>query len=433
MMAAVPQEMRISSRETFTLLGRSLKFVWPYRRQIAVKLGLTLLGLSVVLFLPWPIKILIDHVVEGLPVGSSPTPYPPYVAWFVDLLHGLTPLEIVWAIVGVCVVGIVLIGGFGGGVAQDNAGGGLAEGLDTATQSENQANASGSRVSGLLGLYEFRYQLRITHRINHALRTLLFGRVMAWPMVRFADASVGDAVYRTMYDTPAISRVCYDILVLPVANLFVIGTVIWTTAHSFSAVPSVVVVACLAAPMVLISTLVMTGMTRRRALASREAGAVTTATVEEGVANAVAVQGLGAGQRQRDDFAGDSEVSFKRFRAYMVMFIMMLVVQATVGAGLVFYVFFDICAAVVEGRMSAGDFSVVYAYFLQLVTNVMGLGPCGSTCRTTSRACAGCSKSRTRPWTRTGKANARWRSRSSRSGSSTPRSAIPTARRRSGT
>ena len=48
--------------------------------------------------------------------------------------------------------------------------------------------------------------------------------------------------------------------------------------------------------------------------------------------------------------------------------------QATVGAGLIFYVFFDICAAVVEGRMSAGDFSVVYAYFVQLVTNVSGLG-----------------------------------------------------------
>ena len=365
---------RISSRETFALLGRSLAFVWPYRRQIAVKLALTVVGLAVVLFLPWPIKILIDHVVQGMPVGSSPTPYPPYVSWFVDLLHGLTPLEIVWAVIGVCVLGIVLIGGFGGGVARDEASGGLAEGLDTATQSENQANESGSRVGGLLGLYEFRYQLRITHRINHALRTLIFGRVMSWPMVRFADASVGDAVYRTMYDTPAISRVCYDILVLPIANLFVIATVIWTTAHSFSAVPSVVVVACLAAPMVLLSTILMTGITRRRSLASRLAGATTTATVEEGVANAVAVQGLGAGERQRNDFAGDSETSFKRFRSYMAMVLLLLLVQATVGAGLVFYVFFDICAAVVEGRMSAGDFSVVYAYFLQLVWNLSGLG-----------------------------------------------------------
>ncbi len=365
---------RITSGETFRLLGRSLRFVWPFRRQIGVKLALTLIGLSIVLFLPWPIKILIDHVVMGLPVGSSPTPYPPYVGWFVDLLDGLTPFEIVWVIIGVSLLGIVLVGAFGGGVARDYASGGLSEGLDTATQSENQANESGSRVSGLLGLFEFRYQLRITHRINHGLRTLLFGRLMAWPLTRYSDASVGDAVYRTMYDTPAISRVCYDILVLPIANLFVIATVIWTTAHSFSAVPSVTLVACLAAPMVLLSTFLMTGMTRRRSLASRAAGAETTATVEEGMSNVVAVQGLGASRRQRAAFAADSRESFKRFRAYIVMTLLLITVQSVVTVGLVFYVFFDICEAIIVGRMSPGDFSVVYAYFVQLVGNLSGLG-----------------------------------------------------------
>ena len=365
---------RIGSAETFRLLGRSLRFVWPFRRQIGVKLALTLIGLSIVLFLPWPIKILIDHVVMGLPVGSSPTPYPPYVGWFVDLLEGLTPFEIVWVIIAISLLGIVLVGAFGGGVARDYASGGLSEGLDTATQSENQANESGSRVSGLLGLFEFRYQLRITHRINHGLRTLLFGRLMAWPLTRYSDASVGDAVYRTMYDTPAISRVCYDILVLPIANLFVIATVIWTTAHSFSAVPSVTLVACLAAPMVLLSTFLMTGMTRRRSLASRAAGAETTATVEEGMSNVVAVQGLGASRRQRAAFAADSRESFKRFRAYVVMTLLLITVQSVVTVGLVFYVFFDICEAIIVGRMSPGDFSVVYAYFVQLVGNLSGLG-----------------------------------------------------------
>ena len=365
---------RISTGETFSLLGRSLRLVWPYRRQIGVKIALTLIGLAIVLFLPWPIKILIDHVVMGLPVGSSPTPYPPYVSWFVDLLHGLTPFEIVWVIIGVSLLGIVLVGAFGGGVARDSASGGLSEGLDTATQSENQANESGSRVSGLLGLFEFRYQLRITHRINHGLRTLLFGRLMAWPLTRFSDASVGDAVYRTMYDTPAISRVCYDILVLPIANIFVIATVIWTTAHSFSAVPSVTIVACLAAPMVLLGTFLMTGVTRRRSLASRVAGAETTATVEEGMSNVVAVQGLGASARQRNAFAEDSGQSFKRFRAYIVMTLLLIAVQSVVTVALVFYVFFDICEAIIVGRMSPGDFSVVYAYFVQLVGNLSGLG-----------------------------------------------------------
>ena len=373
MAEAAPAE-RISSRETFWLLGRSLRFVWPHRKQIGIKLALTLVGLSIVLFLPWPLKILIDHVVMGLPVGSSPTPYPPYVSWFVELLVGLTPLQIVWVIVAVSLLGIFLVGAFGGGVARDNASGGLSEGLDSATQSENQANESGSRVSGLLGLFEFRYQLRITHRINHGLRMLLFGRLMAWPLTRYSDASVGDAVYRTMYDTPAISRVCYDILVMPIANLFVITTVIWTTAHSFSAVPSVIVVACLAAPMVLLSTFLMTGITRRRSLASRAAGAETTATLEEGMSNVVAVQSLGASARQRDEFAADSQQSFKRFRAFMLMTVLLAVAQAVVAVLVVFYVFFDICEAIIVGQMSPGDFGVVYAYFLQLVGNVSGLG-----------------------------------------------------------
>ena len=363
-METAPQEARITSRETFALLGRSLQFVWPYRRQIAIKLALTLLGLSVVLFLPWPIKILIDHVVEGLPVGSSPTPYPPYVAWFVDLLHGLTPFEIVWAIVGVCVLGIVLIGGFGGGVARDNASGASPR---VSTRPPEREPGQRIRQPGRRAARPLRVPLPASHHPSHQPRP---AHAPVRPGHGVADGAVrgrqrGDAVYRTMYDTPAISRVCYDILVLPIANLFVIATVIWTTAHSFSAVPSVVVVACSRPPWCSSRRCWMTGVTRRRALASREAGAVTTATVEEGVANAVAVQGLGAGQRQRDDFAGDSEMSFKRYRAYMVMFILMLLVQATVGTVLIFYVFFDICAAVVAGRMSAGDFSVVYAYFLQ--------------------------------------------------------------------
>lgn len=365
---------RISSRETLALFARALRFVWPYRRQIGVKLALTIVGLSIVLFLPWPLKILIDHVVMGLPVGSSPTPYPPYVAWFVELLHGLTPLQITLAIVAVSLLGMVLAGAFGGGVARDSAEGELAEGMDTATQSENKANQSSSRVGGLLGLFEYRYQLRITHRINHALRSLVFGRMLNWPLTRFADASIGDTVYRTMYDTPAISRVCYDVLVLPVATVFVVATVVWTAAHSFSAVPEIVVVACLAAPLVLLVSFLMTGVARRRSLASRLAGAETTAAAEEGMSNVVAVQSLGAQDRQRDEIAADSARSFQRFRGYLAMVLLSLAVQAAIGAGLVFYVFFPICEAVVGGRMSAGDFGVVYAYFLQIVGNVSTLG-----------------------------------------------------------
>ncbi len=370
----MPDGREFGTRETLSLIARSLTFVLPYRKQIAVKLALSLVGVSVVLILPWPLKILVDHVVMGMPVGTAPTPYPPYAQPLLDLMVGLTPFEIVWATVGISLVGIVLIGAFGQGAAGDRAEGELSEGLDTATKSENQANVSDSRVGGLLGLYEYRYQLRATHRINHDLRSMLYRRLMALPMTRFADASIGDAVYRVMYDTPSISRVCYDILVTPLVSIYAMAIVIWTTQYSFSVLPSVVTMAWLAAPMVLASTLLMTGITRRRSIASRQAGAATTATVEEGMSNIAAVQSLGANARQRESFAADSAQSFKRFRGYELMNLLLAALQGIVILGLTFYVFYDVANAIIDGRMSAGDYSVLYGFFLQIAITAGAMG-----------------------------------------------------------
>jgi len=365
---------RVTTGETLALIGRSLRFVWPYWPQIVVKLMLSFIGIAIILFLPWPLKILIDYVIMGLPVGSSPTPFPPYIQPFVDLLYGMTPLEIVWAVIAVSLVGIALIGSFGIGVSRDTADGNLAQGLDTATQSENLANESSSRVSGLLGLFEYRFQLKTTHRFNHRLRSLVFHRLLALPMTRFSDESVGDAVYRVMYDTPAISKVCYDILVVPISNLFLIAVVIWTMEYSFSAVPSLVLLAWLAAPMVLILSFLMTGVARRRSLASREAGANTTATVEEGMSNILAVQSLGAHDRQRDEFGRDSKESFSRYRSYVWMRVLLIGMQAAIACGLILYVFFDIAEAIIDGRMSPGDSGLLYAYFGQLLLTALALG-----------------------------------------------------------
>ena len=364
----------IRPAETLRLISRSLVFVWPYWKQLTVKLILSLFGVVIVLILPWPLKILTDHVVMGLPVGSAPTPYPPYAQPLLDMMMGLTPMEIVWAIVGMSLAGIVLIGAFGIGAASDSAEGSLAEGLDTATKSENQANVSGSRIGGLLGLFEYRYQLRATHRINHDLRSILYHRLISLPMTRYSDASIGDTVYRVMYDTPSISRVCYDIYVTPIVSFFTLAIVIWTTQYSFSAVPSIIATAWLAAPLILFSSLLMTGITRRRSIAARKAGASTTATVEEGMSNIVAVQSLGASNRQRASFATDSNQSFKRFRLYELMNVLMLGLQAAIVISLVYYVFFDVANAIIDGRMSAGDYAVLYGFFFQIANTASGLG-----------------------------------------------------------
>ncbi len=363
----------ITTRETLSLLRRSLIFVWPYRRQVAVKVLLSFVALYLVLFLPWPVKVLIDTVVMGVPIADSPTPYPPYVSPFIDALEGLSPYEMLAAIATVSLIGIAIIGGTSG-AGRDSASDQLAEGFDTATQSENQANVSGSSVGGMLGLFEYWYQLRVTHRMNHRLRSMLYARLVALPMTRFADASIGDAVYRVMYDTPSITRVCYDVLVLPVVSLFSIGIAIWTMQYSFADVPELIMIAWLAAPLMLLSTLVMTGITRRRSLASREAGADTTSTIEEGMSNIVAVQSLGANEQQKARFEEDSEQSFKRFRSYTVMTILVNALRYSVVIGLVYFVFIAVVEALVDNRMSPGDYGVLYTYFFQIAGGAAGLG-----------------------------------------------------------
>ncbi|MEE9254589.1 MAG: ABC transporter ATP-binding protein, partial [Pseudomonadales bacterium] len=368
-------DTRIGTRETLRLIRRAMVFVWPVRYQLGVKLALGLIAITALLILPWPLKVLIDHVIMGMPIGDSPTPYPPYFAPFVDMLLGFSPFEIVMVIVVFSLVLIFLIGAFGsGGAARDRTDAGLAEGLDTATRSENMANMSDSSASGLLGFFEFRYQLRTTHRLNHRFRSVLFDRLLAMPMTRFSDASVGDAVYRVLYDTPSISRICYELWVVPILALYTIAVVVWTTSYSFSVVPSVVWAAWAVTPLSLAFSLLMTGLARKRSGESREAGAVTTATVEEGMSNVVAVQSLGANKREQARFEDDSAESFKRFRAYMLVVITVILVQAGIGMAMVFVVFFDVSEAVVAGKMSAGDFGVLFAYFVQLIGNTGALG-----------------------------------------------------------
>ena len=308
-----------------------------------------------------------------MPIGASPTLYPPYVEPLVHQLEGMSPVGIVASVVAISVVGILVIGAFRA-EARDAIQGELAEGLDTATRSENLANVSASSVGGLVGLFEYRFQLRITHNINHDLRERLYGCMLAQPMMRFADASVGDSVYRVMYDTPSISRVCYDILVTPLVSLYTLVIIIWTTQYSFAAVPSLVLIASLAGPIVLFATLLMTGITRRRSIASRQAGATTTARVEEGMSNVVTVQALGANEQQTTAFDKDSKASFKRFRLFELMNISATVLRDLVAFALAFYLFFEIADAIIDDRLSAGDYAVVYSFFMQFAGTASALG-----------------------------------------------------------
>ena len=89
---------------------------------------------------------------------------------------------------------VIAFGAFG--TATDFTEAQLEEGHDTATQTENEANAAYSKFAGIAGFVEFRLQLRLTQALNHLLRSQLFERIQALPMRVLNDQRIGDSLYR---------------------------------------------------------------------------------------------------------------------------------------------------------------------------------------------------------------------------------------------
>src|ERR687888_390379 len=58
------------------MLRRALPYLWPYRRQWAAHLALTILVSGLQLLTPWPMKIIVDNVLGNLPLPASVTNTP---------------------------------------------------------------------------------------------------------------------------------------------------------------------------------------------------------------------------------------------------------------------------------------------------------------------------------------------------------------------
>jgi ABC-type multidrug transport system fused ATPase/permease subunit len=373
-MKGQPEE-RITSGETLLLFRRALRYVAPFKLRFAVKAGLTILSLLPLLLLPWPVKILIDHVIEQIPLGEKVASYPFFVRPFLERLQGLPPTVILlWTITAQALL-LLVIGAFGFR-DEERAGtdASLSGGQDTATTTENEANAGFSLAGGLLGLFEFHWTLRLTQAFNHHYRSLLFERIQSLPLTAFDDERIGDAVYRVMYDTPSITNVCYRLLLTPVVSPLGILLTVGVLSLSFGDHPFLVWSALAFLPLALISTYPFAAALRRRGERSREAGAVTTSTVEEGMSNILAVQSLGGQQRERERFAGDSWTSFKRYRLFLLVGIGAFLAAAVPGLIMLTRAFFYVMNLAIEKQISLGDVALLFSYFILVLSYAADLG-----------------------------------------------------------
>jgi len=360
--------------ETLKLLVRAFRYVYPYRGQFALKVFLNAFSLIPLLILPWPLKILIDHGMLGIPVSEAPNRYPPFVQPFLGVLESYTPWQIVMATLLVSFVLIVLVGRFGSRSQLGGTSAGLTEGTDTATRTENEANMASSLVGGLLGLLEYRIHLKLTQRLNHFYRSRLFERVQHLPMTVFDDEKIGDAVFRVMYDTPALTDVCFKAVLTPLVSPLNILLTLYLLNYSYGAIPEVVYAAFAFAPLFFITTLPFAAPMRRRSEMSREAGSDTTATMEEGMGNVLAVQSLGGGRREEKRFDRDSKESYRQYRRFWMLGLGVMFVGATVGLVLFLFVFFVVMENVINGALTIGDFNVLVLYFFQITISTMHIG-----------------------------------------------------------
>jgi ABC-type multidrug transport system fused ATPase/permease subunit len=365
----------LSNRETLAVIGRALRYIRPFRSRFAVKLALMLTSLVPMLMLPWPVKIIVDNVIQGRPIDDPIRPYPNALEPLMSALAGFTPFELLAVVIGFQVALFLVIGAFGtSGAEGESAEGYLASGFDTASRTENEANSGFSLTGGLLGIFDFRWTMRLTQAFNHHYRTRLFDRIQTLPMTAFDDERIGDAVYRVMYDTPTITSACYRILLTPVtAPLHILMTVA-ILSLLFGDQPILVGSALAFLPLALLATLPFASALRRDSGRSRKAGATATSTAEEGMSNILAVQSLGGEDQQRDRYEKDSWSAFSRYRAVFRLGIYAVVLAAIPGIFIIGYAFLHAIDLVIAEEISVGDFALLTTYFFHVLISAQSLG-----------------------------------------------------------
>ena len=367
----------ITSGEALRIIGRAMRYTFVFRFDLAVKAAAQMTSIFWILVLPWPAKVVIDYIVlRDTDPSATVESIPPF--FFKPLLTLVEPLsayQTVFIMGALFLLMVLLAGAYGtDGAQRSNTATELAQGQDTATKSENDANNMHSLVGGLFGLFEALWHIRITHRLNHRLRSELFGRFNAHRVTDFNDRSIGDVVYRGMYDTPSISSIIFNLWVGPATSAVNLATTILMMYLVFRNIPVVVWCALAVAPMSFLGVLYFARVMRRQGTLAREAGSVTTATIEEEMANVMVVQGMGSDKEDHARFAAASADSFKRFRGVVLVEVLSGFTTTVISVCMIFLVFYFLAPEFIEGRLAPGDWWVIWGYFGAIAASSIYLG-----------------------------------------------------------
>ena len=358
------EQAPLTWREAWRVLVKSWPFVSRYRRLVAIKCVLVFVSLTFYLMTPWPLKIVIDNVIDGHPLTGIP-------GAILTPMVGASRTGLLIAVTLFLVLTVVLIGMIHGDAeslgTNVNSGG-----LDQAGITANDANEGGSLWNGLFGYLESHVTIDLTQRMNQSLRTAIYERFLRSPLAIYADQKIGDAVFRVMYDSASIGPVFYRGVLAPIMSMFMFVMAIIVLSMQFSNEPVIIVVAILFLPVIAIGSALFGRAIRDQSQSMRESGSNVMAAFEERVAQVQLIKAFGQESRETAVVDAASWQSFRSTLRMLAIFFVMVIVLAPVCCVLVGYSLYYLMMQVIAGRMTLGDI-VLLASYLGMLANPMGI------------------------------------------------------------
>jgi ATP-binding cassette subfamily B protein len=353
-------------REAWRVLVKSWPFISSHRRLVAIKCVLVFVSLTFFLMTPWPLKIVIDNVIDGHPLTGIP-------AAILTPMVGTSRSALLLAVVIFLMLTVILIGMVAGdaqSLGTDVASGGL----DQAGLTANDANGGGSLWNGLFGYLETRVTIELTQRMNQSLRTAVYERFLRSPLALYADQKIGDAVFRVMYDSASIGPVLYDGVLAPIMSLLMFAMAMIVLSAQFSNQPVIVVAAILLLPVVAIGSSLFGRAIRAQSQSMRESGSNVMAAFEERVAQVQLIKAFGQESRETTVVETASWQSYRSTLRMAAILFAIALVLAPVLSVLIGYVLYYLMMQVIAGRMTLGDIVLLASYGAMLASPMATVG-----------------------------------------------------------
>ena len=360
------EQRALSPREVWRLFVRSWRFIREYRRLVWTKALLSTVSLVFFLATPWPLKIVIDNVLDGRKLTGVPR-------LLIEPLAGTDPAHILAVVTIFLFVAAILVG-----MVADRAvplGSEVQSGgLDQAGFTQNDANEGWSLWNGLFGYLETQVTLDLTQRITQSVRTAVYRAFMMSPLGMYSDQKIGDAVFRVMHDSAAVSSVFYRGVLAPITSIVMFLMALVVLVAQFPNQPLIPAIAALFLPVFAIFATLFGKALRNQSQEMRERGANVMAEFEERLSQVQLIKAFGREAHESESIDRASWKSFRSTLRMLAIFVAIaLVLIPTVGF-LMYTALYHTMMEVIAGRMTLGDVVLLAGYGTLLAVPMATLG-----------------------------------------------------------